>query len=95
MNELGNCPFCGGAPEMCHAIEWYVLCTECDAASCKCRTEDEAKQRWNRRVAVTASVACEFYREVCRRAEAKMELTGRLEGAHYAAMQEVLREHWG
>lgn len=33
-----------------------------------------------------------FYEQVCKRAEAKMEQTHRLEGSHYAAMQEILRE---
>jgi hypothetical protein len=34
----------------------------------------------------------EFVREVERRAEQKMLLTGKLEGAHYAAMKELLAE---
>lgn len=33
-----------------------------------------------------------FYDEVCRRAEDKMLKSGKLEGMHYAAMQEVKRE---
>lgn len=33
-----------------------------------------------------------FYDDVCREAELKMEKTGRLEGAHYAAMKTVLAE---
>ena len=33
-----------------------------------------------------------FYQEVCRRAERKMSQTGRLEGAHYASMVEIMRE---
>jgi hypothetical protein len=33
-----------------------------------------------------------FYQEVCRRAESKMAQTGRLEGAHYASMVEIMRE---
>lgn len=33
-----------------------------------------------------------FYGEVCRRAEIKMAQTGRLEGAHYASMVEIMRE---
>lgn len=39
-----------------------------------------------------AQIAHEFYSEVCARAERKMEQTHVLEGAHYAAMQEVIRE---
>lgn len=34
----------------------------------------------------------DFYDEVCKRAEAKMIATGKLEGSHYAAMREVLEE---
>ena len=34
----------------------------------------------------------DYYNEVCRRAESNMLKTGRLEGAHYAAMQQVLEE---
>lgn len=34
----------------------------------------------------------EFVREVERRAEQKMLLTGKLEGAHYAAMKQLLEE---
>lgn len=33
-----------------------------------------------------------FYHEVCRRAERKMVQTGKLEGAHYASMVEIMRE---
>lgn len=33
-----------------------------------------------------------FYDDVCRRAEHNMEKTGKLEGAHYAAMRSVLAE---
>ena len=33
-----------------------------------------------------------FYDDVCREAELKMAKTGRLEGAHYAAMKAVLAE---
>jgi hypothetical protein len=33
-----------------------------------------------------------YYRKVCERAEEKMEQTHKLEGSHYAAMQEVLKE---
>ena len=33
-----------------------------------------------------------FYKEVCRRAEENMLKTGKLEGAHYAAMKQVLTE---
>lgn len=41
---------------------------------------------------LSAKVAQQFYDEVCRRAEQNMQKTGRLEGAHYAAMQSVLKE---
>lgn len=34
----------------------------------------------------------EFVSKVEKRAEEKMILTGKLEGAHYAAMKEILRE---
>jgi hypothetical protein len=34
----------------------------------------------------------EFFADVCRRAEATMATTGKLEGAHYAAMRAVLEE---
>jgi len=37
-------------------------------------------------------IAQQFYDEVCRRAESNMQKTGKLEGAHYAAMQTVLQE---
>lgn len=33
-----------------------------------------------------------FYDDVCRRAERNMEKTGKLEGAHYAAMRSLLNE---
>lgn len=35
----------------------------------------------------------EFYEEVCRRAESNMLKTGKLEGAHFAAMKQV-KEEW-
>lgn len=38
------------------------------------------------------AIAHEFYHAICQRAETKMEMTGHLEGAHYAAMQEILKE---
>jgi len=34
----------------------------------------------------------EFYKEVCKQAEDNMLKTGKLEGAHYAAMKKILRE---
>ncbi|MDE2020707.1 MAG: hypothetical protein KGJ13_10260 [Patescibacteria group bacterium] len=34
-----------------------------------------------------------FISELCRRAEANMLKTGKLEGAHYAAMQSILKEY--
>lgn len=33
-----------------------------------------------------------FYEEVCKRAEQKMLITHKLEGAHYNAMKEILKE---
>ena len=33
-----------------------------------------------------------FYAEVCSRAEQKMLITGKLEGAHFAAMTELMKE---
>jgi hypothetical protein len=39
-----------------------------------------------------AEVIQEFVAEVERRAERKMEITHKLEGAHYAAMKELARE---
>ena len=36
-----------------------------------------------------------FVSEVNRRAECKMEMTGKLEGSHYAAMTELLKELCG
>lgn len=33
-----------------------------------------------------------FYDDVCREAETRMKITGRLEGAHYAAMRSLLAE---
>lgn len=40
-----------------------------------------------------AKILQRFYQQVCQEAELKMEKTGRLEGAHYAAMRSVLAEH--
>lgn len=34
----------------------------------------------------------DFHKEVCRRAEEKIIITGKLEGAHYAAMSEIMKE---
>lgn len=36
-----------------------------------------------------------FYDEVCRLAEDNMLKTGKLEGAHFAAMKKLLREKYG
>jgi len=33
-----------------------------------------------------------FYQEVCDMAEQKMLMTGKLEGAHFASMQQVIKE---
>lgn len=41
---------------------------------------------------VETAVLRQFYDDVCRRAERNMEKTGKLEGAHYAAMRSVLAE---
>jgi hypothetical protein len=37
-------------------------------------------------------IIIEFYNEVCKRAENKMLKTGKLEGAHYASMKELIDE---
>ncbi len=42
--------------------------------------------------AAETAVLRRFYDDVCRRAERNMEKTGKLEGAHYAAMRSVLAE---
>lgn len=39
-----------------------------------------------------ASILRRFYQDVCQEAELKMEKTGKLEGAHYAAMRSLLNE---
>lgn len=35
----------------------------------------------------------EFYAEACKRAERKMLKTGKLEGAHFASMKEMMEEN--
>lgn len=40
--------------------------------------------------AVETAVLRQFYDDVCREAETRMAITGRLEGAHYAAMRSLL-----
>ena len=37
-------------------------------------------------------IIIEFYNDVCKRAENKMLKTGKLEGAHYASMKEIVDE---
>jgi hypothetical protein len=37
-------------------------------------------------------IIIEFYNEVCKRAEDKMLKTGKLEGAHFASMKEIIDE---
>ena len=38
-------------------------------------------------------ILANFYKEVCERVEHKMMITRKLEGSHYAAMKEILREY--
>ena len=38
------------------------------------------------------AIISKFYDEVCRMAEEKMIKTGRLEGAHFASMQQLMKE---
>ena len=52
MNELLNCPFCGGEAEMLNysPTEWLVHCIECDGMVENWRkTKQEAIEQWNRR----------------------------------------------
>ena len=38
------------------------------------------------------AIMIRIFNEICLRAENKMQITGKLEGAHYAAMREVFEE---
>lgn len=52
----------------------------------------ELNEEERRRAEVKAANVNEFIEEVNRRAEQKMLITGKLEGSHYAAMQELQKE---
>jgi len=53
-------------------------------------TKEEQKLRWTE---VDYDIVKEFVNKICLKAEHKMLATGKLEGAHYAAMREVLEEY--
>ena len=56
-------------------------------------TDDEFKEGVNKELKGVRDEAIKFfYNEVCRRAEQKMLTSHKLEGMHYAAMQEVMKD---
>jgi hypothetical protein len=94
---LSACPFCGGSA-LTHGTYnpatgiygYTVSCVRCMASTIyTADTRDGARagaiKRWEQRKDIQR-----FVDRVNRRAEANMEKTGRLEGAHYAAMQSEL-----
>lgn len=50
MNELLNCPFCGGKATIEEVDFGYsVCCGECLGQTCGFQHEDDAIEAWNRR----------------------------------------------
>ena len=57
MNELADCPFCGGSDRQVCTLSrhgevrgYFVYCYSCSAQGGYNGSEDGAEQRWNRRV---------------------------------------------
>jgi Lar family restriction alleviation protein len=50
VTELKPCPFCGGDAEICGDEYFWVTCTSCGVETNGSHDEEEAVERWNRRV---------------------------------------------
>ena len=51
MNEIKNCPFCGGKSRVhLYLGKWYARCNKCRSYSAPYDTEEQAREAWNRRV---------------------------------------------
>ena len=51
MNEIKNCPFCGGKSRVqLYLGKWCARCNKCKSYSAPYDTEEQAREAWNRRV---------------------------------------------
>ena len=101
--DLLPCPFCGGQPRLAQWLDTlnpnasWVEC-ECGIMTESVYHEDAEQAKrlaaavWNRRVIDKAAVLS-FYNRVCAMAERKIEMTHKLEGAHYASMRQLIEEY--
>lgn len=105
---LGECPFCGSKPKtsgerikVTHKSDCYFSATPPGGGKgtpvvyvLKSSLFDKTSQ-WNRREPSQRdelAIIKSFCEEVNRRAEGNMLKTGKLEGSHYAAMTQILKE---
>ena len=98
-SELGyRCPVCKNSPRLpsgepdprltwseYQGFIWCKVC-DCDYPSCLCLGDDVGASIEIFLDSVEDAI-CRFIERVNKRAEMNMERTGKLEGAHYAAMQ--------
>ena len=49
---IDDCPFCGGEAELIESPDdrYYVVCTECNCATCTDSDKDVVVEKWNSRV---------------------------------------------
>lgn len=101
------CPFCGAPAELFHDTSsdyernWYWVGQCSDHVNCwiegaTASTAENAAQHWNRRYdydSERADAVVDFVKRVCIMAERKIEITHKLEGAHYASMMELVKEY--
>lgn len=101
------CPFCGSQAKLYHDTRsdseqlhyWIVQCTnvfDCLTKGIATSTAENAAQHWNRRYdydSERADAVVDFVKRVCIMAERKIEMTHKLEGAHYASMMELVKEY--
>jgi len=101
--DLLPCPFCGGQPRLAQWLDTlnpnatWIEC-ECGIMTESVYHEDPEQAKrlaaavWNRRMIDKAAVI-NFYNAVCAMAERKIEMTHKLEGAHYASMRQLIEEY--
>lgn len=82
-----------GALPQVYIIDDILACPYCGFEAHIDYWEEREMEEWDKEMKARFVIVQEFYDKVCKLAESNIEHTGKLEGAHYAAMQTILKEY--